>query len=82
MHDGHRVWLKARVEAVRRSDSGSVVSLDVGGTRVSAVLCRDHAILCVWAPGLPVEMHVDQWEAWLRPTGDRIEAIMCKLVYD
>lgn len=82
MHDSHRVWLKARVEAVRRGESGSVVSLDVGGTRVSAVLCGDHATLCEWTPGLPVEMHVGQWEAWLRPTGDRIDAVMCKLVYD
>ncbi len=82
MHDSHRVWLKARVEAVRRSDSGSVVSLDVGGARVSALLCGDQATLCEWTPGLPVEMHVGQWEAWLRPTGDRIEAIMCTLFYD
>jgi hypothetical protein len=27
-------------------------------------------------------MHVDQWEAWLRPAGDGIDAIMCKLMYD
>jgi molybdopterin-binding protein len=77
-----RVWLKARVEAVRRAESGCVVSLDVGGAHVSALVCGDQDALCEWAPGLPVEMHVDQWDAWLRPAGDDIDAVMCKLMYD
>jgi molybdopterin-binding protein len=81
-HERHRVWLKARVEAVRKSASGSVVSLDVGGSHISALVCGDQAIPYEWAPGLPVEMHVDQWEAWLRPAGDSIDAVMCKLMYE
>jgi hypothetical protein len=35
-----------------------------------------------WAPGLPVEMHVGQWEAWLRPSGDDLDAVMCILAYE
>jgi len=82
IHERHRVWLKARVEAVRKSDSGSIVSLDVGGTHISALVCGDDDIPYEWAPGLSVEMHVDQWEAWLRPAGDGLDAVMCKLVYE
>ena len=82
MHDTHRVWLKARIEAVRKTASGSVVSLDVGGAQISALVCGDQDIPYEWAPGLPVEMHVDQWEAWLRPAGDGIDAVMCKLIYE
>src|SRR5207249_98137 len=82
MHDTHRVWLKARIEAIRKSASGSVVSLDVRGTQISALICGDQDIPYEWAPGLPVEMHVDQWEAWLRPAGDGIDAVMCKLMYE
>lgn len=81
-HERHRVWLKARVETVRKSESGSVVSLDVGGSHISALVCGDQDIPYEWAPGLPVEMHVDQWEAWLRPAGDGIDAVMCKLIYE
>jgi molybdopterin-binding protein len=81
-HERHRVWLKARIEAVRKSASGSVVSLNVGGTHISALVCGDQDIPYEWAPGLPVEMHVDQWEAWLRPAGDGIDAVMCKLMYE
>ena len=77
-----RVWLKARVEAIRRAESGCVVSLDVGGARVSALVCGDQDALFEWAPGLPVEMHVDQWDAWLRPAGEGLDAVMCKLMYD
>ena len=76
-----RVWLKARVEAVRRAESGCVVSLDVGGAHVSALVCGGQQISCEWAPGLPVEMHVNQWDAWLRPA-DGIDAVMCKLMYE
>ncbi len=81
-HDGHRVWLKGRVEAVRKGDSGCVVSLDVGGARVSALIYGDEETMREWLPGSLVEMHVGQWEAWLRPPGDGLDAIMCKLVYD
>jgi molybdopterin-binding protein len=81
-HWRHRVWLKARIEAVRKSASGNVVSLDVGGSHISALVCENQAIPYEWAPGLPVEMHVDQWKAWLRPAGDGIDAVMCKLMYD
>ncbi|WP_447983560.1 hypothetical protein [Nitrospira sp. Nam74] len=77
-----RVWLKARVETVRRAGTGWLVSLDVGGAHVSALVCGDQDVLCEWVPGLPVEMHVDQWDAWLRPTGAGPDAIMCKLTYD
>lgn len=82
MHERHRVWLKARVEAVRKSDSGSIVLLNVGGTHISALVCGDQDIPYEWAPGLPVEMHVDQWEAWLRPAGDALDAVVCKLMYE
>ena len=77
-----RVWLKARVQGVRRAESGCVVSLDVGGAHVSALVCGDQDLLCEWVPGLPVEMHVDQWDAWLRPTGAGLDAVMCTLMYD
>lgn len=77
-----RVWLKARVEAVRKSASGSVVALDVGGAHISALVCGDHDAPFEWTPGLPVEMHIDQWDAWLRPTGEGLDAILCKLVYE
>jgi molybdopterin-binding protein len=77
-----RVWLKARVEGVRRAESGCVISLDVGGAHVSALVCGDQDALCEWVPGLPVEMHVDQWDAWLRSAGDGVDAVMCKLMYD
>jgi hypothetical protein len=46
------------------------------------LVCGDQDIPYEWAPGLPVEMHVDQWEAWLRPAGDGIDAVMCKLMYE
>jgi hypothetical protein len=81
-HAGNRVWLKARIEAVRRAESGCVVSLNIGGARVSALIYGDEETMREWLPGSPVEMHVGQWEAWLRPPGDGLDAIMCKLVYD
>ena len=77
-----RVWLKARVEAVRKSASGSVVALDVGGAHISALVCGDQDALFEWTPGLPVEMHIDQWDAWLRPAGEGLDSVMCKLMYD
>ena len=81
-HESHRVWLKARVDGVRKGDSGCVISLNVGGARVSALLCEDQDTRCEWTPGLPVEMHVGQWEAWLRPTAKDADGVMCKLIYD
>jgi len=74
------VWLRARIESVRTGAQGSVISLDVGGLHVSALICRDEAPY-EWAPGLPVEIHIGQWEAWLRPEGDRADPIFCRLMY-
>ncbi len=74
------VWLRARIESVRTGAQGSVISLDVGGAQVSALIGRDEA-QCEWVPGLPVEIHVGQWDAWLRPAGDRTDPIFCRLIY-
>jgi molybdopterin-binding protein len=82
IYGNNRVWIRGRVEAVRKAESGCVISLDVGGAHISALICGDQDALCEWVPGLPVEMHVDQWDAWLRPTGEGVDAVMCKLMYD
>jgi len=76
----HRVWLPARVEAVRTGEGGCIVSLDVGGAHVSAHISGDPETTCAWIPGLPVEIHVGQWEAWLKPKGGS-DTVFCRLVY-
>lgn len=78
---GTQVWMRGRVEGVRRGTAGPLLSLRIGGAHVSALVSQEQRI--AWCPGpdTEVQIHVGHWEAWLRPVDKDVEPISCSLLY-
>ena len=76
-----RVWVKGSVQAVRRAPTGWLLSLEIGGAHVSALVSAEKEIPWSWMPGEEVEVNVSQWEAWLKPSGRDVEPVRCSLFY-
>ncbi|MGH7254006.1 MAG: hypothetical protein ACREIE_09440, partial [Nitrospiraceae bacterium] len=79
---GPHVWLKGLLQAVHEVSSGWLLSLEIGGAHVSALVSLEAIQEISWArmPGEQVEVHVDQWDAWVKPSGAGAEPIPCRLL--
>lgn len=78
---GGRVWLKGTVQAIRQVPTGWLLSFDIGGARVSSLVCAESGLPWHLMPGVPVEVHVGQWEAWIKPVGMDTSPVQCRLLY-
>lgn len=78
---GGRVWLRGFVQAIRQVPTGWLLSLDIGGARVSALVCAEAGLPWHVMPGVQVEVHVGQWEAWIKPCGIGREPVQGRLLY-
>ncbi len=78
---GGRVWLKGTVQAIRQVPTGWLLSFDIGGARVSSLVCAEVGLPWHLMPGVQVEVHVGQWEAWIKPVGMDTSPVQCRLLY-
>ncbi len=78
---GGRVWLKGRVQAIRQVPTGWLLLFEIGGAHVSALVSTEAGIPWNWKPGVDVDVHVGQWEAWVKPHGRDMDPIQCRLLY-
>lgn len=78
---GGRVWLKGRVQTLRQVPTGWLLSLQIGSAHVSALVRTEAGIPWNWMPGAEVEVHVGQWEAWVKPYGQDTDPMECRLLY-
>lgn len=76
-----RVWLRARIVEVGKAPEGRLLSLLVGSARVSALVGWESDSFGQWAHGMAVEIHVGQYEAWLKPRGNGCAPILCGILY-
>lgn len=80
-HRNERVWLKGVVQSVRRQSEACVVELLIGDARVAAQVDVHSGLEWMEQPGRAIELHMSQWEAWIKPAGSDGEAVPCRLTY-
>jgi molybdopterin-binding protein len=78
---GGRVWLKGCVQAIRQVPTGWLLLFEIGSAHVSALVSTEAWIPWNWKPGVDVDVHVGQWEAWVKPHGRDTDPIQCRLFY-
>jgi len=76
-----RVWMKGRVQSVRLTPSGTLVTCEVGRAVVSALLAAIDGSSCRWGTGMVVELSVAESEVWIRPCEGGGVAVQCDLLY-
>ncbi len=76
-----RVWLSAIIANVDRSIDRSLLSLLVGTARVSVLVKQEHDHFACWAAGMLIEIHIDRYEAWVKPDGRDGPPVLCGLLY-
>ncbi|MGQ0812406.1 MAG: hypothetical protein ACT4OO_14445 [Nitrospiraceae bacterium] len=81
MQTDSRVWMKGLVRGANRLPTGWLVALEIGTARVSALVGRAWEMENRLEIGVPMQVHVGQYEAWLKPYGMDAKPIRCDLLY-
>jgi hypothetical protein len=76
-----RVWLKGQITHIGHSQEGTLLSLLIGSAHVSVFIDQEDDDFRRWTSGMAVEIHVDQYDAWLKPRGHDRSAIFCGILY-
>lgn len=76
-----RVWLKGQITHIGHSQEGTLLSLLIGTAQVSVFIDQEADDFRRWTSGMNVEIHVDQYDAWLKPRGSDRSAIFCGILY-
>ncbi len=80
-HWGDRVWLKGAIQSVRRLPDACIAELKIGDAHLTAYVEQNPAFDGLWEPGLAIELHMSQWEAWIKPAGNVLGVVPCRLTY-
>ncbi|MBS0169996.1 MAG: hypothetical protein JSR62_06540 [Nitrospira sp.] len=75
------VWLKAIIAEVDRDLEGRLLSLLIGTARVSVLVGREADHFAGWAVGMPLDIHIGRYEAWVKPSGTDCIPVLCGLLY-
>lgn len=76
-----RVWLKGQITHIGHSQEGTLLSLLIGTASVSVFIDQEDDDVRRWTTDMNVEIHVDQYDAWLKPRGSNGSAILCGILY-
>jgi len=76
-----RVWLKGQITHIGHSHEGTLLSLLIGSAHVSVFIDQEDDDFRRWTSGMNVEIHVAQYDAWLKPSGTDRSAIFCGILY-
>ncbi|MCW5799437.1 MAG: hypothetical protein LZF60_260030 [Nitrospira sp.] len=76
-----RVWLRGTIAEVDKDVDGRLLSLLIGAARVSVLVGREDDHFASWAAGMFIDIHIDRYEAWVKPCGRDCAPVLCGLLY-
>ncbi|ULA67645.1 MAG: hypothetical protein LZF62_240254 [Nitrospira sp.] len=75
------VWLRATIADAGKDMDGCLLCLLIGPARVSVLVAQEHDHFACWAAGMLIEIHIDRYEAWVKPAGRDGPPVLCGLLY-
>ncbi|MCC6966769.1 MAG: hypothetical protein IT391_10890 [Nitrospira sp.] len=75
------MWLRAAIIDVDSDLDGRLLSLLVVTAHVSVRVEQEDDHFGAWKAGMPIEIHIGRYEAWVKPYGRDCPPVLCGLLY-